>query len=190
MVGKRSLACGEGVGRGENAFSEKVVVEEAGDDMPQPKKDPSLDPPGDLGGFFCTGVELDEAGLETLIVCGGGGLGENKDIVVVLVWLLELDELSQGPVDSVTVVRVESLVNRACFDTGASEFGLCHGAADSLVFLVVLRSTAVTGSPSGLEFGDETSGVAAWRSAEGLLNSISVPEIRDLAPLVTLHHDR
>lgn len=40
----------EGEGMGEIDFSENVVVEEAGDAFPpQPKKDPSLEAPGDLG---------------------------------------------------------------------------------------------------------------------------------------------
>jgi hypothetical protein len=39
-----------GEGMGEMDFSEKVVVEEAGDVFPpQLKKDPSLEAPGDLG---------------------------------------------------------------------------------------------------------------------------------------------
>jgi hypothetical protein len=164
VEGKRSLVCGEGVGRGEYGLSEKVVVEEAGE--PQPKKDPSLEPPGDLGCVFCTGVELDEAGLGTFIVCGGVGLVENTDIVAELGWLVELEPLYQVPVDSVTVVRVESLVNRACFTTGASDEGFCHGAAGTLVVLGVLWSMAVTGS------GVETSSVTAWRSADGLLRTL------------------
>jgi hypothetical protein len=164
VEGKRSLVCGEGVGRGEYGLSEKVVVEEAGE--PQPKKDPSLEPPGDLGCVFCTGVELDEAGLGTFIVCGGVGLVENTDIVAELGWLVELEPLYQVPVDSVTVVRVESLVNRACFTTGASDEGFCHGVAGTLVVLGVLWSMAVTGS------GVETSSVTAWRSADGLLRTL------------------
>jgi hypothetical protein len=168
-AGKRSVVCGEGVGRGEYGFSEKVVVEEAGDDAPpQPKKDPSLEPPGDLGWVFCTGVELDEA-VETLRVCGGAALVENTDIVAELGWLVELEPLYHGPVDSVTVVRFESLVKRACFVPvagAAREVWLCHGTG-RVVFLGVLWSMAVTGS------GDETSGVAAGRWSEGLVNSIS-----------------
>jgi hypothetical protein len=42
-----------GEGMGEIDFSEKVVVEEAGDGAPpQPKKDPSLEAPGDFGSDF------------------------------------------------------------------------------------------------------------------------------------------
>jgi hypothetical protein len=38
---------------GDIDFSEKVVVEEAGDVLPpQPKKDPSLEAPGDFGSAF------------------------------------------------------------------------------------------------------------------------------------------
>jgi len=45
---------GDGDGSGEYGFSEKVVVEDAGDALPpHPKNDPSLDPPGDFGcGFW------------------------------------------------------------------------------------------------------------------------------------------
>lgn len=111
-------------------------------------------------------MELDEAGLETLMVCGGVGLVEKTDIVAELGWLVELEPLYQVPVDSVTVVRAESLVKRACFATGASEEGFCHGAAGTLVVLGVLWSMAVTGS------GVETSSVTAWRSAEGLLRTL------------------
>ncbi len=42
-----------GEGMGEIDFSEKVVVEDAGDVLPpQPKKDPSLEAPGDFGSDF------------------------------------------------------------------------------------------------------------------------------------------
>ena len=42
-----------GDGMGETDFSEKVVVEEAGDGLPpQPKKEPSLEAPGDFGSGF------------------------------------------------------------------------------------------------------------------------------------------
>jgi hypothetical protein len=140
-------------------------VDDAGDDMPpQPKKDPSLDPPGDFGGTFCTGVESDKAGLDMLIVCGGAAFVENTDIVVVeeTEWLVELEPLYQELVDSVTVVRVDSLVNRACLVPGAREVWFCHGIG-RVLFLGVLWSMAVTGS------GDETLGVAALCSTEGLL---------------------
>ena len=99
-------------------------MDEAGDDMPpQPKNDPSLEPPGDFGGTFCTGVESDKAGLDTLIVCGGAAFVEKTDIVVVeeRERLVELEPLYQGLVDSVTVVRVDSLVSRACLVCGARE---------------------------------------------------------------------
>jgi hypothetical protein len=43
--------CGDGIG--EKDFSEKVVIDEAGDVLPpQPKKDPSLEAPGDFGCGF------------------------------------------------------------------------------------------------------------------------------------------
>ena len=141
------------------------MVDDAGDDMPlQPKKDPSLDPPGDFGGTFCTGVESDKAGLDMLIVCGGAAFDENTDIVVAeeAEWLVELEPLYQELVDSVTVVRVDSLVNRACLVPGAREVWFCHGIG-RVVFLGVVWSMAVTGS------GDETLGVAALCSTEGLL---------------------
>jgi hypothetical protein len=44
-----SRVCGDGIG--EYDFSENDVVEDAGDVFPpQPKNDPSLEPPGDFGG--------------------------------------------------------------------------------------------------------------------------------------------
>jgi hypothetical protein len=101
-----------------------------------------------------------------LMVRDGAALVENTDIVVEPVWLVELEPLYHGPVDSVTVVRVDSLVSRACFVPGAREVWFCHGPG-RMLFLGVRWSTAVTGS------GDETSGVAAGRSTEGLLNYIS-----------------
>lgn len=58
---------GEGIG--EKDLSEKVVVEDAGDAAapPQPKKVPSLEAPGDLGGFCMVVLESYES-LEKLRV--------------------------------------------------------------------------------------------------------------------------
>lgn len=60
-------------------------MEDAGEEIPpQPKKDPSLEPPGDFGWKRCTGVESDAEGLEPWMVCGGAAFVEKTDIVAEL----------------------------------------------------------------------------------------------------------
>ena len=54
-------------------------------------------------------------------MCGGAGFVENTDMVADPERLVELEPLYHEPDDSVTVVRFDSLVSRACFGTGASE---------------------------------------------------------------------
>jgi hypothetical protein len=117
-VGKRSVLGGEGVGKGEYGLSEKVVVEDAGDAMPpHPKNDPNLEPPGDFGWNFWAGAfASDDGRLETLRAWGGAGFVEKTDMVAEAGWLVELEPLYHGPVDSVAgVVVVDSLPKRACF---------------------------------------------------------------------------
>lgn len=68
---------------GEKDFSENVVVEEGGDVLlaPQPKKEPSLEAPGDFGTFCIVVLESYES-LEKVreMVCGGVAFVEKTDI--------------------------------------------------------------------------------------------------------------
>lgn len=77
-----SNVCGDGIG--EKPFSEEKVVDDAGDVLPQPNRDPSFEPPGDLGCDFCMVVleSLEKLRVLTFIVCGGSGFVEKSDIVV------------------------------------------------------------------------------------------------------------
>jgi hypothetical protein len=129
-------------GRGEKEFSDKGVVGDV-PPPPQPKKEPSFDPLGDLGCDFWM-VELEsldslvnvrEIPLGELRLCGGVGLEENMDIVD-CDWLVILESLYHVPFDSVDDVRAESTVNLACFArrlsgfvgwVGTIRFGLCGG---------------------------------------------------------------
>lgn len=49
----RVYSLGPGDGIGEKDLSENVVVEDVGEFAPQPKNEPSLEPPGDFGCCFC-----------------------------------------------------------------------------------------------------------------------------------------
>lgn len=124
--GRFSDVWGEGIG--ENDFSEKDVVDEDGDVFPpQPKKEPSFDPLGDLGCDFWMVVlepfdsllKVRDIPLGELRLCGGVGLLENMDILE-REWLAELESLYHGPIDSEPDVRAESWVNLACFAKGYS----------------------------------------------------------------------
>lgn len=85
-VGVRLLSnvCGDGMGEKLFSSAEEKVVEDAGDVLPQPNKDPSFDPPGDLGCDFCMVLleSFEKLRVLTFMVCGGSGFEEKSDIVV------------------------------------------------------------------------------------------------------------
>lgn len=79
---------GEGMGE-KFLSSEKVVVDEAGEVFPpHPKKEPSLDAPGDLGSCLSEGLlmlvaskEAPRASLSGRLRLGGCGFAAKRDIV-------------------------------------------------------------------------------------------------------------
>ena len=120
---------------------------------PQPKKDPSLDAPGDFGkGLFvmlesCNSLEyVLGTALGVLILCGGRGLFENIDIVAEGGTLVELESLYHGAVCSDAEVRADSLVNLVCFADGAPAGRVCKGTVGFGVLETVSWVRVVTRS--------------------------------------------
>jgi hypothetical protein len=77
-------------GKGEKELSDKGVVGDVAPPPPQPKKEPSFDPPGDLGSDFwivelesldSSFVDVRDIVVGELSLCGGKGLEEKRDMV-------------------------------------------------------------------------------------------------------------
>lgn len=101
---------------GEYDFSENVVVDDGGDVVlaPQPKKEPSLEAPGDFGAFCIVVLESYES-LEKVreSVCGGAAFVEKMDMFE---WtgVVDLESLSHAS-GEYAGVNGNSLSNRAGF---------------------------------------------------------------------------
>lgn len=118
---------------GEYCFSEKLVLEETGDVFPcvvwppppQPKNEPSLEPPGDFKGDLCMVAAVSVESFENfrdlllprLILCGGVGFEENTDMLAEPGTVV-VESLNHVPVDALAGVRdLDSLSICVCFST-------------------------------------------------------------------------
>jgi hypothetical protein len=113
-------------GKGEKDLSDKGVVGDVAP-PPQPKKEPSFDPAGDLGSDFWivelesldSFVDVRDIAVGELSLCCGKGLDEKRDMVD-WAWLVVLESLFHVLLDSEADVCVESTVNLAFFAARAS----------------------------------------------------------------------